>query len=87
MGFVPELRQAEDFAHILEGHFRVLIFNPHGFGSVDGGAAAHGDDPVGLEFLHGLGAFHNGFNGRVRLDAFKQLHFHAGFFQVRNSFV
>ena len=87
MGFLAEFRQAENLAHILEGDVRVFVFDPHGLSRVDGGAAAHGDDPVGLELLHGLGALHNGFNGGVRLDAFKQLYFHAGFLQVRNGFV
>ena len=38
---------------------------------VDGRAAAHSNDPVGLEFQHGLGTAHDGLDGRIGLDALK----------------
>ena len=82
VGLLTQLGQAEDLAHILEGDLGVLILDPHGLGSVDGGAAAHGDDPVGLELQHGLRAPHNGLHRGIGLNALKQLDFHAGFLQV-----
>ena len=76
---LPELRDAEYLTHFLKGDIRVLIFDPHSLCRIDGGTAAHCDDPVRLELLHGCCALHNGFNGGIRLDAFKELNFHTGF--------
>ena len=81
--FRPQLRQAEDLAHIGKGGFRVFVFDPHGLGCIDGAAAAHGHDPVRLELLHDFRAVHDCFNRRIAFDAFNHLCFHAGFFQIR----
>ena len=35
----------------------MLVHHPHDLARVHGGAAAQGDDAVGLEAVHGLGAF------------------------------
>ena len=53
-------RDAEDLAHLLKGDLRVLVLDPHGLCGVNGGTAAHGDDPVRLELQHGLGTAHDG---------------------------
>ena len=79
MSFAAQRRDAEYLAHILKGDVRVFVFDPHRFGSVDGGTAADGDDPVGLEFLHGGRALHDGFHRRVGFDALKQGYLHTGF--------
>ena len=80
-------RDAEHLAHLLKGDLRVLVLDPHGLGSVDGGAAAHGDDPVGLKLQHGFGAAHDCLHRGIGLDALKQFHFHAGFLQVSHGTV
>ena len=82
-----QLGQAEDLAHILEGDLGVLILDPHGLGRVDGGAAAHGDDPVGLELAHGLGAAHDGGDGGIGLNALEDLDLHAGLLQIGDDAV
>ena len=80
-------RDAEHLAHLLKGDLGVLVLDPHGLGCIDGRAAAHGDDPVGLKLQHGLGTAHDGLHGRIGFDALEQLHFHAGFLQVLHSTV
>ena len=75
-------RDAEHLAHLLKGDLGVLVLDPHGLGSINGRAAAHGDDPVGLKLQHGLSTAHDGLHGRIGFDALEQLHFHAGFLQV-----
>ena len=80
MRFRAQLREVKGNDQILEGGIRMLVKGPHCLGSINGGAAADGYDPVGLEFLHGLCAAHYGLYGRIRLNAFKESHFHAGFF-------
>ena len=80
MSLAAQRRDAEHLAHILKGDVGIFIFNPHGLGCVDGGATADCHNPVGLEFFHGGSALHDGFHGRVRLNAFKQLDLHAGLF-------
>ena len=87
VGLAAQRRDAEHLAHLFEGDVGVLVLDPHGLCRVDGGAAAHGDDPVGLEFQHGLGAAHDGLDGGIGLDALKQFHFHAGFLQVADCAV
>ena len=80
--FGAQLRQAEYLTHIRKSSFRVFVFDPHGFGRVDGAAAAHGHDPVRLEFLHDGRAFHNGLYRRVAFDAFNDFRFHTRFLQI-----
>ena len=80
-------RDAEHLAHLLKGDVGILVLDPHGLGRVDGGAAAHGNDPVRLKLQHGFGTAHDGLHGGVRLDAFKQFDFHAGFLQVGDGTV
>jgi len=87
MGLFAELGQTEHLAHILKGGLGILILDPHGLCGIDRRTAAHGNNPVRLKFLHGRRTAHNGFDGRIGLNAFKELDFHAGFLQVRNSFV
>ncbi len=80
--FRTQFGQAEHLAHIRKGGFRIFVFDPHGFGCVDGAAAAHGHDPVGLEFLHDGRAVHDGFHGRIAFNPFDYFGFHAGFLQI-----
>ena len=80
-------RDAEHLAHLLKGDLGVLVLDPHGLGCIDGRAAAHGDDPVGLKLQHGLGTAHDGLHGRIGFDALEQFHFHAGFLQVLHGTV
>ena len=82
VGLAAERRNAEHLAHLLKGDLRVLVLDPHGLCGINGGAAAHGNDPVGLKLQHGLGTAHDGLHGRIGFDALEQLHFHAGFLQV-----
>ena len=82
MCLAAQRRDAEHLAHLLKGDVGVLVLDPHGLGCIDGRAAAHSDDPVGLKLQHGFGTAHDGLDRGVRLDAFKQLYFHAGFLQV-----
>lgn len=53
---MAQLRDAEHLAHFLERDVGILILDPHRFCGVDGRAAAHCDDPVGLELEHCLRA-------------------------------
>ena len=87
MRFCTELRQTEHFAHILEGNIGVFVLDPHGLGGIDGGAAAHGYDPVGLELLHFRSAAHHGFDRRIGFNPFDQGDLHACFFQVGDGAV
>ena len=75
-------RDAEHLAHLLKGDLGILVLDPHGLGCIDGRAAAHSDDPVGLKLQHGFGTAHDGLHGRIGFDALEQLHLHAGFLQV-----
>ena len=82
LGLGPQGGEVEGNAQLLKGGVRILVERPHGLGRVNGGTAANGNDPVRLEFLHGLGALHHRFHRGVRLYAFKQGHFHARRLQV-----
>ena len=46
----------EPHGHIHEICFRMLVEHPHNLARVHGGAAAHGDNHIGLKFPHKLGA-------------------------------
>jgi len=78
-GFPPQLRDADDpLAHVHEAHLQVfeaavgiLVEEPHRLGRVDRRAAAHGDDQVRAEFLHGRNAAEYGLDGGVGLDVGK----------------
>ena len=85
--FLAQRGEAERHTQLLKRHFGVLIERPHGFCSVNGAAAAHGHNPIRLEFAHGLGALHHGGNGRIRLNVLEQFHFHASLFQVAHSLI
>ena len=82
MRLLAQLGDAEHLAHILKGAVRIFVLDPHCLGSVDGRAAADGDDPIRLIVDHDLRAAHHGVNGGIRLDAVKNLDFHPGFLQV-----
>ena len=82
LGLLAQLGEAERDHGLLEGLVRVLVEQPHGLGGVDGRTAADADDPVGLELGHGLGAAHDGLNGRVGLDALEQLDLETGLLEV-----
>ena len=43
-----------------KGDLRNFMLDPHGLCGVNGGTAAHGDDPVRLELQHGLSTAHDG---------------------------
>ena len=58
------------------------VEDPHGLCGVDRGAAAQGDDPVGLELAHGLGALHHRGDGRIGLDALEELDLKTGVLEV-----
>ena len=72
-------REAERCNQALKGCVRILIEYPHSLCGINGGTASDGDNPVGAKLSHGLGAFHNRVDRRIRLNAFKQFHVHAGF--------
>ena len=67
----------EAHGHILELGVGVLVAEPHHLGRVHGGAAAEGDDEVGLEGVHALEAGLDGVGVRVRLDFVEDLDFDA----------
>ena len=77
-----ELRKPEDLAHVLERRLRILVLDPHRLRRVDRRAAAHRDDPVGLELLHDGRTLHDRLHGGVGLDAGEDLDLHAGFLEV-----
>ena len=81
-GLLAQRGEGEGGDEVLERGLRILIEDPHGLGCVDGAAAADGDDPVGLEFAHGLSALHHGLHRGIGLHALKQLHRHAGGLQI-----
>ena len=85
--FAAQRRDAEHFAHLFKGDVRVLVLDPHGLCGIDGGAAAHGNDPVRLKLQHGLGTAHDGLHRRIGFDALEQLHLHAGFLQIAHGAV
>ena len=87
VGLGAELGEVEGDAEGLEGGVGVLIEGPHCLGGVDGGAAAHCNDPVGLELTHGLGALHHRLHRGIRLHALKELDLHAGLLQIAFNFV
>lgn len=78
-GLLSQLREVKRSDEILEGGVRVLVERPHGLRRVDGGTAAHGNNPVGLVLSHHLGALHHRLNGRIRLHILKKLRLDAGF--------
>ena len=82
-----QLGQPEHLAHVLKRRIRIFIFDPHGFRRVDGRASAHGNDPIGLEFLHRRRALHHGFHRRIGFDALEHFHFHARFLQIADRFI
>ena len=81
-GLLTQLREAERHDGLLEGLLRILIEQPHGLGGIDGRATADGDDPIGAELGHGLGATLDGLHGRIGLDALEDLDLEAGLFQI-----
>ena len=74
--------ETKNLAHILKGGLGIFVFNPHCLGCINGGAAAHSNDPVGLEFGHSLSSAHYGVYGRIGLYAFENFNFHTGFLQI-----
>ena len=56
MSLLTQLGEAERLDDVIEGLLRILVEDPHGLSGIDGRAAADGDNPVGLELAHGLGA-------------------------------
>ena len=80
-------REIEWDAELFKRGVRILIERPHGFRRINRGAAANGDDPVRLELTHCRRAFHNGLDGRIRLNAFKGHNFHACLLQVADNLV
>ncbi|MPN28468.1 hypothetical protein SDC9_175910 [bioreactor metagenome] len=84
---MTEGRNAEHPAHLFKCNFRIFVFYPHCLGRINRRTSAHRDDPVWLKLKHGIRAAHNGFNGRVGLNAFENLDFHAGFFQISDGFI
>ena len=82
VSLLAKLREGERLDDVLEGLLGVLVEDPHGLCGVDRGAAAQGDDPVGLELAHGLGALHHRGDGRIGLDALEELDLKAGVLEV-----
>ena len=85
--FLAQFRETERCDQILESNIRIFIKCPHCFCGIDRRTATEGNDPVRLEFLHLLSAFYNGLYRRIRLYAFKCMHFHSGFLQVSLNFL
>ena len=82
MRFPAQAGDTEHFAHLFKCDFRIFILDPHSLCRIDGRTAAHSHDPVRFKLCHGLCALHHRLYGRIRLNAFKQLHLHACFFQI-----
>ena len=65
--------------HILEVRLGMLVEHPHDLARVHSGAAAHGDDHIGLEGTHllrtGLGAGQGGIRGHVGEAGMLNAHF------------
>ncbi len=58
----------EDGGQVQEVLLGMLIHQPHDLGGVDGGAAADGDDDIGLELVHGRQALHGVLDLGVHTD-------------------
>ena len=86
-GLLAQLGEAEGGDQILEGGVGVLIEGPHCLGRVDGGAAAHGDDPVGLELPHDGRAVEHGLHRGVGLHVLNETGLDAGLLQIGQGFV
>ena len=82
MSLLTQLREAERLDDVIEGLLGILVEDPHGLSGIDGRAAADGDNPVGLELAHGLGALHDRLDGRIGLDALEQLDLETAFLKV-----
>ena len=87
LGLLAQLREIEGGNEILERGLGILIERPHRLGCVDGGTAAHGDDPIGLELAHYGGAVHNGLHGGIGLHVLDELGLNAGFLQISQGLV
>ena len=83
----PQCREAKRCNDFFKCSIRILIEYPHCLCSVNRRATTHGNDPIRLEFPHCFCTLHYGFYRRIRFNAFKQLHFHAGFFQISHRLV
>ena len=74
---LADVRKAH--GHILEVRFGMLVEHPHVLARVHGGAAAHGDDHIGLEGAHllraGLGAGQGGVGGYIGEAGVPDAHF------------
>ena len=82
MSFLTQFREGKRSDQIFKGYIRIFIKCPHGFGCIDRRASAHGNNPVGFEFLHHFGTAHNCFYRRISFHTFEKLNFHAGFLQI-----
>ena len=82
VSLLTELGEGERDDGLLEGLLGILVEQPHSLSGIDGRAAANGDNPVGLELAHGLGALHDRLDGRVGLDALEQLDLETGLLKV-----
>ena len=82
VSLLTQLGEAERLDDVIEGLLGILIEDPHGLSGIDGRAAADGDNPVGLELAHGLGALHDRLDGRIGLDALEQFDLEAALFEV-----
>ena len=75
-------REIERRAERVERRVGIFVEGPHRLRSVNRRTAADGDDPIGLELAHRLGALHNRFHGGIRLHALEQTNLKAGFLQI-----
>ena len=82
VSLLTQLGEAERLDDVVEGLLGILVEDPHGLSGIDGRAAADGDNPVGLELAHGLGALHDRLDGRIGLDALEQLDLETAFLKV-----
>ena len=85
--FLTQSGESKRSDQVFKLSVRILIKSPHSLRGVNRRTAADRNDPVRLEFLHGLGALHNGFYRRIRLNAFEQHSFNAGLVQIVDNLV
>ena len=81
-GFGPQRGERERRKEFFKGSLGIFVEHPHRFCRVDRRTSAYGYDPVGLEFPHHFGAFHDRFHRRIGFDALEKSGFDTGFLKI-----
>ena len=82
MRFLTKFWNTKHLAHILKCDIRIFVFDPHSLCRIDRRTSSDRNDPVRTKLFHRLCALHYGLHRWIRLNSFKKLYFHAGFFQI-----